>query len=935
MENSNLLEERKQKLFAFFKEKYTWVTYVVLAAIVWLAVYIRTIPMQINPQTGKPWLWDIGRDTWTLGPDLDPFIFFRWSKELATQGYISAVDHLRYIPYYFDTSLELKWVSYTTIAVYKFLNLFSHTSIEYAAVVMPVFMFAFTVIVFFLFARRLFLENMGNMKANIIALISSLFFVLIPSLLPRTVAGIPGKESVAFFYMFLAFYLFVCAWKAKTPTKMYILGLLTALATALMAYTWGGYVYIFVTFGLVMLLAFILGQATKDKIILYTIWLVGSFIIMYPVVLERYPITFFFTSVLTLFPILVLGLMLFHALIFNTRVSKIFDAPFFTSNNFFKRTPKPLLSIIYFFVLGIILVSITPHLGPGFLISKSQDALRPIIAPVSDRMGVTVAENRMPYYAEWAGSFGPTISDFFKIITFNIISIPTSVSQNLSVFYVFFWLFFIGSVYLLFIYLKDFAFRERAAITVAYTIFLFCLVFSRYSATSTFNGVNGISIFVYALGVIALVGTFGYYYFKAHENGELAKMHNLDFGILFLFVFFFFCVVSARGSVRTVMFLVPAAAIIVGYFNVVIFDELKKFTDKTGRYILVAFIIVLLLATLGSAFYFYQGAVGTAHAYVPDDYTHEWQLAMAWVRENTSTSAVFAHWWDYGYWVQAIGERATVLDGGNYYGYWDYLMGRVLAGSNETFNLDFLYSHNVTHLLIDPTDIGKYGAFSSIGSNNDCDLRSYIPTLSRDDRQARETKNSTIFVYPGGFGLDGDVYYSINGTKVAKPLPAGSAGILGFTVELDAKGEIVNQPTAIFYYQGKQLPLPLRYAYFNKKLTDFGSGVDAGVFGVATVTGQSIVKNGAILYLSPRVIHSQVAQLYLFGQNDSNYTLVHSQDFPAIAQIKESYGFDEDFLVYGEFRGPIKIWQVNYPSTVQFNEQYLSKDYPESLRNAC
>jgi len=66
--------------------------------------------------------------------------------------------------------------------------------------------------------------------------------------------------------------------------------------------------------------------------------------------------------------------------------------------------------------------------------------------------------------------------------------------------------------------------------------------------------------------------------------------------------------------------------------------------------------------------------------------------------------------------LQSIGERATVLDGGNAIVYWNYLMGRhVLTGDNQKDALEFLYNHNTTHLLIDSSDIGKYGAYSSIG----------------------------------------------------------------------------------------------------------------------------------------------------------------------------------------------------------------------------
>jgi len=35
---------------------------------------------------------------------------------------------------------------------------------------------------------------------------------------------------------------------------------------------------------------------------------------------------------------------------------------------------------------------------------------------------------------------------------------------------------------------------------------------------------------------------------------------------------------------------------------------------------------------------------------------------MQWVKENTPKDAVFASWWDYGYWISTLGERKTLAD---------------------------------------------------------------------------------------------------------------------------------------------------------------------------------------------------------------------------------------------------------------------------------
>ena len=159
------------------------------------------------------------------------------------------------------------------------------------------------------------------------------------------------------------------------------------------------------------------------------------------------------------------------------------------------------------------------------------------------------------------------------------------------------------------------------------------------------------------------------------------------------------------------------------------------------KFLFGVFAILIILASLFTLWTYYQQDKYTAENFAPGPYNWQWQKAMGWVRENIDKDAVFAHWWDYGYWLQSIGERATILDGGNAIGYWNHLMGRyVLTGDNEKDALEFLYAHNGTHLLIDSTEIGKYTAFSSIGADENYDRFSWISTFLMDEKQTLETK---------------------------------------------------------------------------------------------------------------------------------------------------------------------------------------------------
>ena len=42
--------------------------------------------------------------------------------------------------------------------------------------------------------------------------------------------------------------------------------------------------------------------------------------------------------------------------------------------------------------------------------------------------------------------------------------------------------------------------------------------------------------------------------------------------------------------------------------------------------------------------------------------TTDWLDAMEWIKNNTPKDAVIASWWDYGYWISTLGERATIAD---------------------------------------------------------------------------------------------------------------------------------------------------------------------------------------------------------------------------------------------------------------------------------
>ena len=80
--------------------------------------------------------------------------------------------------------------------------------------------------------------------------------------------------------------------------------------------------------------------------------------------------------------------------------------------------------------------------------------------------------------------------------------------------------------------------------------------------------------------------------------------------------------------------------------------------------------------------------------------TDDWIDATIWLKQNTSEDAVIAAWWDYGYWITALSDRATLVDNSTLIDWQIKKMGYVYMTSLEN-SWNILNSHY-------STDISKY-----------------------------------------------------------------------------------------------------------------------------------------------------------------------------------------------------------------------------------
>ena len=881
----------------FFKQKK-----VMYATIIILLIAILVFCGWIRTQNMSS-LKDVSTGDLTLGPDLDPFLYLRLAGEI-NNGSLENPDMMRYAPLGSSNYALESLMPWAILVLFKFLSVFSSKSITYSAIILPVILFLISTIGFFLFNYIAFSIKFSKKFAVTTALLASFLYVILPPILHRTVAGIPEIESLGLMWFWFVLFFFILAWKSEDRKKQVIYSLIAGILTGIMSWSWGGYRYLYMTIGLASLVFFVLEKEKVKNFLIFSLWIIPALIFEF-LRIGAFSLAFFRVSD-TGFAFFIFFIMVIDFILFKTRLKEKLKIGQI-------RLPKSILSLalgLAFVILALIIIS------PGFLFGIPSKIIDGFLYPFGiGRVGATIAENKPPYLSESIATFG-------KI----------------------FWLFLVGMVMLFWDSLEHIAKKKRILFSFVFIILILGLTFTRISISNLLNGENFISRFLYLGSIAFFLIFFLYFVIKSKRDGDeqmIEGFKKIDAGLVLILAFSFFALISMRGAIR-LLFIVSLAVVIVSSY--VPIRIAKSLSNKNREEVIRLFLLILFLmsmfAVISTGISYFNQTSSETKASVPGAYNQQWQQAMSWVRGNTPKGSIFTHWWDYGYWVQTLGERPTVSDGGHFIGYWDHLVGRyLLTTTRPETALSFMKTHNVSYLLIDSTDLGKYGAYSSIGSDsNGEDRLSQISVMVSDPAQVRESADKETRVYVGGTLVDEDIVYSQEGKEIF--LPANKAVFAAILLEVSKKNGTVsfNKPQGIFIYNNQQISIPLRYLYFEGEIVDFKDGLNATarMLPLISFSGQGLqVDNiGAAIYLSPKVSQSLFAQLYLMDDPFNNYPTVkiaHSEPDLFVGSLNSQGANIEDFVYYQGFRGPIKIWKVDYPSDIIEREEFLrtSGDYAE------
>ena len=874
MDNAEVIETRKRKLKEFIIKQKNWMQYILLAMIIWTGSNIRAKPLKylIDPTNGK-----------YISLELDSTLWLRYAKYIVENGRLYDIDPMRFYPLGGNLNDVGLFTSYFVAYLYKFLKIFINSiTVEYVDIIYPIIATAILTVFLFLLLRRLF-----NWK---VALLSALFINIMPSFLFRSLGGSSDHDVLAAMFVIMAFYFYVVGWQSKNIKYTVLFGIITAFATVLARESAGAGNFVFLVLGSFAIIEIFLNKFDKKDFHLYSSWLISATII--DIYLHGFEKGFllFISSIATGITYLAFLFALMNNIIFSTKLKK------YSSKI---NLPESALGVIVTLVFGSIFASL--FFGADFFIDKFKQLYGIFFKFYAEtRWTLTVAENHRPYVTDWIGQMGKTFVYAMILGAIALFYHMSKVFENKKISYF---------------------------LTGIYTLFIFGYVFSRYSAGSVFNGVSSTSRLVFFSTIIGflliIITLYLRIYFK--NKGLYQKISSIDKKYAFIFVWSLVMIFAATSAIRLLFEFSIIAAILASYFFVSVGEYAYKNKNKYIKYS----ILIILLLILVNPFSYAQGIVIKNYksslnqaTYSGPGYNQLWQLAGQWTRENTPKDAVFAHWWDYGYWVQSGFERATITDGGNFILWWNYLMGRnVLTGQNFTEPLGFLFAHDASYILIVNDEIGKYPAYSTIGSNENYDRRSFIPNYVMDQSSIQETRNGTTIIYKGGgFPLEDNLLYQ------NKLLPAGSAAVGGFIINIQQKNETIlfSNPIAAVFYQNQRFDIPLGCLIVDNKRIEFL--IENSINGCLKIipifqNDNNVNPLGAALYLSPRVKNSLFSRLYLNDEENEYFKLVYSTPGLPLG------------VYNGNLIGPIRIWKINYPKDFTLSEAdkeyYLRTTYPD------
>ncbi len=927
----------------FIAKKVLFYVILALAVIIGFEIRIASLPaLGASPLIGNNYL-NVGGSL----SGLDPYIFYIEAVNILHFGNVPLTEHLEYLPIGYPARVDRYVVSFFGAYAYNLLHFIepSATLMTWFMVIPPFTAIFMTILLFFII-----LELFNDYWA---ASIGALMFPAFQTLLSRAVAGFSDKEMIGFMFMLLAILMIIKLIKSKNVSSKVVFGFMLALATGLTGASTGYVQYLALGIPAVFIALIMLDFAKKGD--LYAFLPFGLWILFTESMVYQ-PISSLLTNIIYLPTYFVYLLILFKLFVYDKYKSKL-KIPF---------VGHGVSLVVYSGLVAIGLLGVT---GLNRLFNIFSTIVSEIAYPLGigqpNPVSLTVAEyapqtlaQRICDYNFFLGSCGD----------------PNTIGLNLILFYggMFFLLYLIAkrfkhgnalylfalpiimllnggtftpgngsnSLVALFSFaallpLVDWAInRKKSQRKISVSVLLVLILVSMILSVS-FSGINQTTnYYKYAAIAFAVLILIWAAFDKLEDDAQNKP--------IYLVMLIFFVLTMALSNLETWLIQITEliAAVLIPFAIVFMTRSgvtLSRMLFKKHGYVLFAGAIIILAI----AFVAYDLYTSLNYSYAVAQSSGSglalWGPSLLWVNQNTPYNSTLISWWDYGYWEEAIGNRTTVADGSNAFGYQSMIAKYFFEATSPYQYATYLnFVHQPTYAVISGSEVLKFSAISTIALN----YTQFTP-MTQSPSSALNTQNigNKSYKYLAIFGGNNAGIGPVEQNMVVNGEPWNSSETLLVNVLIPfnyTNGTYVEGPPYGVVYNpltqqlSNALPINNYCVYGSGCVNESNSGIPGAImllngtdtpilhiggysqfpggYATAPINMQAYGNSPSLLYMPQKSLNTLFVKLYLLNETVPGFKLVFTDNLPA----------DSLLSIENQVLTNINIYQINYTALQKY-----------------
>ena len=690
----------------------------------------------------------------------DSYRYLRQSRQIVENGRMPEVDRLRWVPDGRDTKDQLILFPALLASAFKSLGpLFPSLTLESVAIFYPIAAFLLSGCVFFLLSRELF--------GTTVSILAVAGFSTAPSLMFRTMAGFADRDGLTLFLFMLMIFLYVKALRTKHFPRSCTVMTLSGITLGFLSLIWQG---VGLVIGMVVLMnvsALFMNRFNRKDMFRFCLWFI-------PPGLMMLCLTELYRNVGGHVTLSAIGLPVCFIVLAITTLS-VETRPSLTS----KLTLRGRLPLGLAASLGLTAACALP------VLVFFKDWLVDVLSLFSGRF------------------FHP----FGRSLTMLMIHELQSIRfQDWWAWFGLFLFFIIGGIIFLFNRALDPALHKKRAAIILILPFMGSLFFSRFNSGFHPAGeITGSQMLVLTTLIVFMTGMI-VLRFIGHGTAESdlrADSGHIKSDLLVL-IWFFVSAFMTFCARRFSLFFTPAAILAGSFFISEGFRMLKP--KRRIIYWILPFVLgFVFLIGISPLPGFIRASISVTGIMttVPED----WRRALEWIRKNTPGDAVIAAWWDYGHWINAVGQRANIVDGEPVPQRVHQMARHLFCAENEEEVLDYLEKHRASHVLITSRDIRNHTTISYVGSEGVYDRALQVDPLEFLEARASESKETDEYRFYSRQGIP--FHDQILIKEIAVPV-----------IRLE-KGILLGQPRAIGARQKRDIDVTLSHLVYEGVGSDF------------------------------------------------------------------------------------------------------------------